>query len=84
MKKKTKICTENLSNMLFAFAFLAVIYLLKATKSPKIASHGAVRVPSRAVGLFPALLTLMRTALIRAFSQWFCIGNRMGPSKIKD
>ena len=25
--KKTKICTENLYNMLFAFAFLAVNYL---------------------------------------------------------
>ena len=38
-------------------------------KSPKIALHGAVRVPSRAVKLFSALLTLMRTALIRGFSQ---------------
>ena len=27
IKKKTKICTENLSNMLFAFAFVAVNYL---------------------------------------------------------
>ena len=42
---------------------------LKATKSPKIASHGAVCVPSRAVRLFPALLALMGTALIQAFSQ---------------
>ena len=40
---------------------------LKATKSPNIASHGAVRVPSRAIRLFPALLTLMRTALMGAF-----------------
>ena len=47
--------------MLFPFAFLAVNYL--------DASHGAVRVPSRAVWLFLALLTLMRTALIRAFSE---------------
>ena len=51
--------------MLFAFAFLAVKYLdvyIKATKSPKLASHGAVRVPSRAVQLFPALGPVSRNS----------------------
>ena len=43
--------------------------MFKSEKTPKIASHGAVRVPSRPARLFPALLALMRTALIRGFSQ---------------
>ena len=51
------------------FSGCKLLGCLKATKSPKIASQGAVRVPSRAVRLFPALLALMRTALIRGFSQ---------------
>ena len=34
-------------------------------KSSKIAPHRAVRVPNKAVKLFPALLALMRAALTR-------------------
>ena len=45
-------------HLLFWLYFL--LGCLKATKSPKIASHGSVRVPSRAVRLFPALLALIR------------------------
>ena len=57
--------------MLFAFAFLAVnnLDVKKARKSSRIALHGAVRVPSRALRLFAALLAQMRRALIGRFSQ---------------
>ena len=64
--KKTKICTENLSNMLFAFAFLAVNNLdaKKRRNSPKLHRTELYVFLSRAVRLFPALLALMRTAFI--------------------
>ena len=38
----------------------------------EVLTREAVRFYSRAVRLFPALLTQMCTALIRDFHQWFC------------
>ena len=63
------IYAENLSNMLIAFAVLAVNNL-----------HGAVCVPSGAVRNYPALLVLMRRALIQGFSQeFYCESRPYGP-----
>ena len=61
--KKTKICTENLSNMLFAFALLAVNNLdaKKRRNSPKLHRTELYVFLSRAVRLFPALLALIHT-----------------------
>ena len=70
-KQVTKICTENLSNMLFAFTFLAVNNLgVKKRRNPLKLHHAEQYVfLAGAVRLFPALLALLRPALIRAFSQ---------------
>ena len=65
-----EVWTTQVTNVVcICFSGCKKLGCLKATKSSKIASHGAVRVPIRVVRLFPAHLALMRTALIRGFSQ---------------
>ena len=68
-KKQKSAQKMYLNAVCICFSGCKLLGCLKATKSPKIASHGSVCVPSRAVRLFLALLALMRTALIRGFSQ---------------
>ena len=54
------------------FYHMTTVRIFTATKLSQITSRGVVCAPSRAGRLFPALLALSRTALIRGFCEKFC------------
>ena len=55
---------------------------LRQRKLSQTTFRGAPCDPSRAVRLFPALLALSRTALIRGFCKWFAIESARGAVRV--